>query len=84
METVKLSKFDWNRIGEQNSGHTKNEWGIQNEKTTQHKSYRVIYSSVGFGQVYKKILDTAGKKIQTKRFGPRQHLNDCLNHSICE
>ena len=29
MKTVKLPKFDWDNIDERNSGHTKNEWGMQ-------------------------------------------------------
>ncbi len=32
MKTVRLPKCDWNRIDERNSGHTKNEWGMQDEK----------------------------------------------------
>ena len=32
MKTVRLPKCDWNRIDERNSGHTKNEWGMQDGK----------------------------------------------------
>ena len=31
MKPVKLPKFDWDKIDERNSGHTKNEWGMQDD-----------------------------------------------------
>ncbi len=40
MKTVRLPKFDWNKIDERNSGHTKNEWGMQDEK--KESNIRVI------------------------------------------
>ena len=33
METAKLPKFKWHELSEQNSGHTKNEWGMQKKKS---------------------------------------------------
>jgi len=32
MKPVKLPKFNWDKIDERNSGHTKNEWGMQDDK----------------------------------------------------
>ncbi len=29
METAKVSKFKWGEISELNSGHTSNEWGME-------------------------------------------------------
>ena len=31
MKTAKLPKFDWDRLDDCNSGHTKDEWGIRHE-----------------------------------------------------
>jgi len=31
METAVLPKFKWGTIDERNSGHTKDEWGVQKE-----------------------------------------------------
>ena len=31
MKTAKLPKFEWDRIDEQNAGHTKEEWGQTEE-----------------------------------------------------
>jgi hypothetical protein len=33
MDTVKLPKFKWGELSELNSGHTKNEWGLQKKKS---------------------------------------------------
>jgi len=33
MKTAKLPKFDWKRVDEPNAGHTKDEWGKQEEDT---------------------------------------------------
>jgi len=40
VKTVRLPKCDWNRIDERNCGHTKNEWGMQDEKKS--SNVRVI------------------------------------------
>jgi hypothetical protein len=31
MKTAKLPKFEWNRVDEPNAGHTKDEWGKQED-----------------------------------------------------
>jgi len=33
METTKLPKFKWGELSELNSGHTENEWGLQQKKS---------------------------------------------------
>jgi len=33
MKTARLPKFDWKRVDEPNAGHTKDEWGKQEEDT---------------------------------------------------
>jgi len=32
MKTARLPKFDWKRVDEPNMGHTKDEWGKQEEE----------------------------------------------------
>ena len=50
MKTAKLPKFDWSRVDEQNSGHTKNEWGLlQEENATNNirviEAYTVVWKN---------------------------------------
>lgn len=42
METAKIPKFKWGEISELNSGHTPNEWGMQQSENRKQKKY-VVY-----------------------------------------
>ncbi len=36
METARLPKFEWGRVDEPNAGHTKDEWGKQEDTPKIH------------------------------------------------
>ena len=39
MEPITLPKFSWGKTFENNSGHTKNEWGIKDEEETENTNH---------------------------------------------
>jgi hypothetical protein len=43
MDTVKLPKFKWGELSELNSGHTKNEWGLQKKQSAPVILYTVSW-----------------------------------------
>ena len=42
METANIPKFKWGEISELNSGHTPNEWGMEQKKNQKQRKY-VVY-----------------------------------------
>ena len=48
MDTAKLPKFEWSRVDELNSGHTKDEWGLIPEDTNTVRvieAYTVVWKN---------------------------------------
>ena len=48
MDTAKLPKFEWGRVDEQNSGHTKDEWGKIQENTNKARvieAYTIVWKT---------------------------------------
>jgi len=48
MVDTQFPKFKWETLSEQNSGHTKDEWGIkaQKPKTTKIIAYTVVWNNL--------------------------------------